>query len=481
MNQNQCIVLIQSLNKSEIRAFRKFLRSAYFSTRTDFPVLFETILQQLNRKKGLDKANLFRKAYPTQAFHDLKLRAAISDLKEMLEEFLTIRHFNQDRIRREMALLELYAERKLPGLFKQKFSKVQQLLDRAADQALDIWQYQLRLQRLEMEHLAQQKRTADLPLQSISDHLDANFILAKLEHACTQLSHQLVYKTQYDFGLLKEVLVQVESGKFMDRAAIAIYYYCFRFLSQAEDKSSFDNFRDLLLGADHPFPDKMLKDLYLLGLNFCIRQSNQGNTYFMQEAWLLYQRGLEAGVFLENNRLSRFTFNNIIGMGINLEAFAWLEHFIVDYQTYLDPADRDSIVYFARARLAYFAQKDYDQVIDLLQKVAFRDIVDNLIAKNMLSRVYFELGELDLLEAHLNSFQQYIRRGKIGRYHKSNYNNIIRLTRKLLGLAAYAPEKRAMLIREIEQTEILTERRWLLEQLQEKPPSTKSDKPNFDG
>jgi len=57
-----------------------------------------------------------------------------------------------------------------------------------------------------------------------------------------------------------------------------------------------------------------------------------------------------------------------------------------------------------------------------------------------------------------------VRKKAIG-YHKANYKNIIRLTKKLLKLNPFSKAQKEKLRLEIEQSQPLTERKWLLEQL----------------
>ncbi len=465
MKNNITISIINSLEKSEISAFRKFIISPFFSRREDYLILFNNVIHQLESKKGLDKLKLFLKTYPNLSYDDVKLRASLSDLKEQLEKFLSIQHLLKNDIKKDISLLEIFGSRKLIKPFNQKLKKLDTEIAKSKSQDLSFFQNRLGLLKLKTEDLARQKRTADLPLQNLSNQIEANFILEKLKLTCTQLTHQRVYKTQYDFGLLDDVILHLKNGNFIDIPAIAIRYYCFLFLSSPSKKIYFDQFRDLLFEHEKSFDIKELKDLYLLGLNFCIRQLNQGNELFPPEIWLLYEKGLKAGVFLEDGRLSRFTFNNIVGIGINLKKSEWLQKFIETYKKYLIEEDKDAIIYFNQARIIHQFENAPYQVIELLHKVNSKDIVENLMAKNLLSKVYFELGEFELLDYHLTNFKQYIRRQKVGKYHKDNYNNIISLIKSLLTLSDYDKDRRIKLREKIKTTKILTEREWLLKQL----------------
>ena len=89
----------------------------------------------------------------------------------------------------------------------------------------------------------------------------------------------------------------------------------------------------------------------------------------------------------------------------------------------------------------------------------------NLSAKILLLKVYYALEEIQLLEGLLNRFSTFLSRKKELAYHKNNYNNIIRFTRRLVVINPYSTKAKDKLRQEIKNTPLLTERVWLLEQL----------------
>ena len=125
---------------------------------------------------------------------------------------------------------------------------------------------------------------------------------------------------------------------------------------------------------------------------------------------------------------------------------------------------RESTWKFNLARLEY-EKKNYDNALVHLQKADFGDILNNLNAKTLSLKIYYELDEFNLLDSHLESMKTFIRRKTVMAYHQTNYLNIIRYTKKLLSTNFYDRTKKEALQKEIEQEEILTEREWLLEQV----------------
>ena len=117
------------------------------------------------------------------------------------------------------------------------------------------------------------------------------------------------------------------------------------------------------------------------------------------------------------------------------------------------------------ARLAYH-QKDFDAVLQLLQKSNYRDLLLNLAAKTLLLKVYVEQDQDALLFAHLEAMQRYIRRKHVIGYHKKNYLNIIKYTKKMRSLNFFDKEEVERFKSKIQQEEVLTEKIWFSQQLE---------------
>ena len=454
--------LLMTFDKTELRRFGKFVRSPFFTHRSEMERMFAFLAKCRYRNESLpDKAQLFKKAFPGKVYDDLLLRATMSDLRELMEEFLVWQRLRSDEMRRRLALAAEYRERNLAKHFHQGIQKVRRQLEEEKERNAEYLRKALEYQLDTAHFQTLTTRTSQLPLQDISDGLDVLYLAEKLRHACTQLSHQAVFKTHYRYGLLPHVLEQVENAGFLHVPAIALYYYCYRFLTERYSLDYFQKFRTELLQNGRFFPDVELKNLYLLAINFCIRKMNEGGEPFIREGWELYREGLERGFLLENRRLSPFTFNNIVAFGIKLEAFAEVEEFIREYQIYLESTQRERFVSFNLARLEY-TRRNFSAALRLLQTADFKDLVNNLIAKTLLLKIYFELGEFDLLESHLETFRTFIRRREVSDYHRRNYLNILNMVKKLIAIAPNDKPAKSALRAEIEHTEVLSEREWLL-------------------
>ena len=460
--------VLKTFTNPDLRRFGKFVRSPFFTHRAEMERMYAFLAHCRYRDKPLpDKELLFRKSFPDRAYDDLLLRATMSDLLELMEEYLIWQGLRADETGAKLALAAAFRERNLTKLFGQNHRKLEQQIEKDGIRNADFHRKMLDFQVETAKFQSRTVRTGELPLQDISNSIDILYLAEKLRHSCTQISHQAVFKTSYAFGLLPQVLDQVEHNGFLEVPAIALYYYCYRFLTEQYSLDYFQKFRAELQQNGHFFPDTELKELYLLAINYCIRKINEGAEPFTREGWELYQEGLEKGFLLENKRLSPFTFNNIAAFGIKLGLYAEVEQFIRAYNTFLETGLQESLLSFNLARLEY-KRGHHTAALRLLQTADFKDLVNNIIAKTLLLKIYFELEEFDLLESHLDTFRQFIRRRELSDYHRRNYLNIITFVKKITGLSPGNRPEKALLRTEIEQAEVLTEREWLLEQLERK-------------
>lgn len=457
--------LVGKLDKTELRELKKLVRSPHITHRTDIPLLFNTLADYLYQGKRLPaKEQLFQVMFTEELYDDQKMRSIMSDLHLIIEKYLMQQSVMEDGVYSQLALAGVYRQRNLPKHYNRTIKKAADRQQKYPYRNADFLQNQLGFQLETSQFQSTHQRTGHLNFQEIGDTMDILYLSQKLRHVCSQLSHRAVYQTDYKFGLLQEWIDVLENGPYLEVPAIALYYYCYRFLTEEYSQLYFRKFREQLSIHYAQFPQDELKNLYRAATNFCIRKLNEGSLEFTREGWELYQEGLVKGLFIENNQLSRFTFDNIVGFGLRLEEFTPVAQFIDQYKTYLSEDYRKSTVYFNLARLEY-GRKDFDQALTYLQSAHPKDLVNQLIAKTIQLKIYYEADELNLLESHLDSFRLFIRRRELSDYHQKNFQNIILYTRRLISINPFSNDDREKLKEMVQQEKILTEREWLLSKL----------------
>ena len=468
MEKSQIVTVLRTLSKKEVGQLRKWLQSPAHNQREDTLELFEYLVGHghLDNEKFLEKERVYRKIFPDAEFDDAKLRQTMHFLLRALEDFLVHQQRNCDEIEVQLALASVYRERNMEKYFEKTVRGIEQKKGQSQlrDARFLLSDYLMEQERY--RYLSQQKRAARLNLQEVSDAIDRFFLADKLRQSCILLSHQAVYKTRYDMGLLDAVLRHVEGNReLLEVPAIGMYYYIYMVTTRKERSDYFEDLKEYIERFGQHFSHSELRDIYLLAVNYCIAKMNTGEKAFIREAFDLYRRGLERNVWIENGILNRYTFRNMVNAGLSLKEFGWVKKFVDRYQHHLDPRHRENFVNFAQASL-YYEKGDFDRARRFLVHFEYTDMLINLQAKSMLIRMYYEEGELEALESLLESMRNYVHRKKVIGYHKSIYANLIRFTRKLVRLDPYDTRQKEKLRKDIEEAKQLRERKWFLEQLE---------------
>lgn len=471
IKNSHLVGILQTFSKKEIRETRKWLHSPVHNQREDVVDLFNYLVSgnHLWEEKFLQKERIFRKIFPKESYNDAKLRQSIHFLLKSIESYLITKQLQEDTVQAKMALVSIYRKRKLTKAFQKTINEVQDLQNSANYQNEQFFRNEYLIQQEQYLFLeGQKKRNIPMNLQEVSDALDTTFLADKLRQACLMHSHQKVYRTEYNIGLFQEIMRYIEENDFLGIPAISIYYYIYKAITEGSDQSHFENLKLQIQSNGNLFPPEEIRDIQLMAINYCIGKANTGGgDRFIREAFELFKWGFSKQVFVENGTsVNHYTYRNAVAAALRLKEFKWANSFIHDYKDYLDESYKEPFFLHSLARLK-FESKQYDEAMRLLITTNFDDLLINLHAKTMLLKMYVELDEDDALDHLLESMRTYIHRKKVMGYHKENYQNIIRYTKKMSRINPFSRKEVSSLRDEIKSANPLTEREWLLEQLEE--------------
>lgn len=468
MEKSHLVHILRVLDKKEVKELRKWVNSPAHNQRQDVVGLFEYLLagQHLYSEKHLHKERAYQSIYPEKTYSDAEMRQVMHFLLRAVENFLVYNELLKDEVRTQTMLAKVYRKRQLPKQFQKAIETGREIQHQQPYRNHQYFENEYQLQSEQFSHLSTLGRTVPLNLQEVSDANDISFIINKLQIGCNMLSHQRVFKTSYDMGLFDATITHVESNPvLLNNPAIAIYYYTYKAGTGNDEVSNFQNLKKQIKKHGEMFPLSEIRNIYLFATNYCIGKMNLGNFSFAREAFDLYQQGLAKGFFLEDNQLSRFTFRNIVAIGVQLKEYIWIESFISEYQHFLDEKHRSSVVQFNLAYL-YFEKKDYSQAMRLISQFDHDDILLVLAAKTMLLKMYYELDEFNALDSLLASMSTYLQRKTVMSYHKENYKNLIYFTRQMLKMTYPERTQLAKFREKIELANPLAERKWILAQIE---------------
>lgn len=465
MNNSKLINILRTFTSKEKRHCQAWVACSMNNQRQDVCQLYDFLWDMELKEQYLTKQLAWSTIYPKAPYNDGKMRQIIHRLLLAVENFLAYTQMQKTTGKADILLLESYRERKLFSALNKGIKNTKQAFQKQTTQSWASLRFAYELETLHFNAAEQAQRTSPLNLQELSDALDIQYFADKLRKACLLYSRLVVFKMDYQPKMLEVVLEQVKELDYLSIPAIGLYYYCYlSFTAGDEADAYFQKMMDYLRDYAKTFPSQEIRELYLLAINYTIKKLNIGSQWHLEKAYELYKTGILEGYLLEDNIITPFTFNNMVSIGIQMKHYDWVKEFIHNYKDSIAIEYRESIFQECLAKL-YYAQKDYKKAQQLLVQIQVKDILRILSCKVLLSRIYYETKEFNALESLLDSLKMYLRRKGVPGYHKENYSNIIRYLQKLIRVNPFHKKAKEKLKAEIEQTQILSTRNWLLEQL----------------
>lgn len=461
MSDNKLFNLLELLTSVEKQECAAFLKSPYHNRRDDVWKLWEITADGRRWTANGDFAStVFSHIYPNQPYNDAQWRHLQSYLLGCIEAFLAQRAFEKTPLLADLHLAPVYRQKNLQKPLEHILRRAGERLEKMPRDG----NFYHHLYQLEWERYAateSQVRTKENNLAAVSRAFDIYVVANKLRLACLMESHRAVFQAEYDTSFLPELLRFTEKSDLLQVPLVALYFYCYQSLTDGGE-ADFRAFRRELEAQSQTLPLDESRTLLLLAINYCIRRLNTGEARYVREAFDLYRIGLESNALLENGRLGRFAFKNIVALGLKLEEFDWVEKFIEQYEPFLEEKYRAAHRDYNLAKL-FFAQKDYRRAMPLLARVDESDLLLNLDSRVMLLKMYYETGEHDALDALLSSFRiLLLRKKKVIGYHSAHYLNTLRYIQKLTRLN-FNDKKAVQSFRaEVEGNKAVIEKEWLL-------------------
>ncbi|BDS13655.1 hypothetical protein [Aureispira anguillae] len=465
MYNSKLIHILKVFHSEEKERLKKWVNSPAHNHRSDRKKLLLYLISKRNlSKRTTDRYKVYQHIYPAQPYQDAKLKRLMNLAVQLLEQFIHFSSQLEDPFSQQKSLIEFFRKHNLDKYAEQYIYKTVQLQQQNSIENSAHFQRQYQLETLIFEQQNATVNRGKTNLQAVFDQHYLTFILNTLQYACEAITHQRLYKSTYSIPLLEQILADIETGNYDSVPAIQMYYHSYMALKYPHKEEHFELLQALMIKHYAILPPKEIKSIYLIAINYCVQQLNNGVEKYVRAVFELYQYGLKHTILIEKGILSRFTYKNIVAAAIRLEEYTWVLQFITQYTTYLEEHYQKPYALYGNAKLL-FAQGQFDATLQLLTQVEFDNIFLSMDAKTMLLKIYYEQEHFDALDALLVSFRRFLQRKSVLAYQKKIHENMINLTTKLLNTPTYNKSKLQALRQEIMATNPLTEKPWLLAQI----------------
>ncbi len=423
MYDSKLITLISTFSDEDRRKLRKWIKSDFVNKNEDIVNFFEFIDSRSSlTERTITKEKAHDYLYPNTPYHDLRIRHLIWMTTEIVENFIVYRSVMQQTTLKKQYLAQYYTDKELYKFANQTIEEAITTLEKIKSDSAAIHLHQYHIYSLFYQIQSRNKRTEDFKLQELIDHATLFSIIETLKYACIIQSLQKISELKIENHLLHATLTLLENPVFLKDIAVRIYYNIYLVVRDENEKAFTDFIKDLKANSKS-FNPQDLKDLYLLGINFCVKKSNQNLEAYTKQAFELYIYAIKNGYLLEHNEISRFSFTNVVTLGIKLKEYSKTEKFIQEYADYIAADYRKNTVDFNSAKV-FYSKEQPQKALKILLTNEFNDMLWNLNAKYLVLKILFETKDIDTFAIYLKAFKNYIKRKSNIGYHQTYFMNV---------------------------------------------------------
>ncbi|NNF22764.1 MAG: hypothetical protein HKN67_12540, partial [Saprospiraceae bacterium] len=401
--------ILKQLDKPFLNRFLKFIDSPYHNRNQKVTSLAQLLINNIKSPEKLPgKQEIWEIIFESNTYDDLKFRKLCNDVLERFEKFLITEQLDENNLLKSNLLLNALKSNNIEEIIEKHISRSSRQFERELDQSsefyLQKYQYERTLQNLKTNY--EKKANIKSYLNNyryldLSQNLDSFYVIEKLRHATDILTWRKMYKTdiEIDLGFTLEL---IKLYNLDDHPAVKIYLYMYQILSGDGDIDTYFEFKEISFKYIDVFPDEERREIMDVLFNFCVKQINSGDKSFYIELLELYDWGIDSEIILTNSILSPTSFRNYVISGLRIGEFDRVQKFILEKSDFLEESRRENAINFNMARVCFY-KKQFDDVLNYLNKVNYDDIWYNLNSKNYLLAVYYELGEDMVLESQMDS------------------------------------------------------------------------------
>lgn len=457
--------LIGDLNPEEQKAAANWLHCPTHNHREDVNRLFSFYLQ--TPAETQENIHAWTYCFGTQDYNHQQFRLLQSYLLRRLEDWLSYTEWASKRgdSPSGIELIKAYQRRGLSRHLNNRLHRRRKALKKRPAAHPDELMLEYALESVHFDLAARDNRLETHNLSDLQMSLDAAIIALKLRSVCQALSSRRLTGQEVDIFLMDACLQAAAQEPYAELPAIKPFYLACQLLLHDSDVD-FAAFRDNLFAQIDNYTIAEQQDLLFIAINHCVGRINSGAAPYMQEAFALYRLGIEKALLYDHGRLTNYTFNNIVGIGLRLSEEEWVGEFLRNHENRLPEKGGQEVYALNAARHAYYKQ-DYQEALVYLRSADYRDFIHHLSARTLQFKVYWELGYHHLMNSHLKNTRALLNRRKksISSYHITNYRNFFALANRLFRLPPGDESARQKMLADLETTDPLTERIWFIDQL----------------
>lgn len=473
MRESKLTEMVKGISPAEFRKFGEFLNSPYHNKSRKIIQLYELINFNYDEFDAnvITNEKIAKAIFSGEGDKDQNVRTLISSFTALLEEFLVIEELNNNSLHGKTFLLKSLRDRNILKTFDMVSKEITDIQQKDFNRNTDYYYNEFTFKETWLNYHGEDlDLDLDKSYQEMSDNADHLFIVTKLKVLNTVISRKIlsgisIYKT---YWAVENILKYIEKNIDDIEQHHPIIYSEYKILMMVLEPDKVKHFHDLEKHVFHNisrYNEEELEQVYYSLSNYCVNKIALGEDKFVNELYKIHSNFEKTGFYSKNKNLQYTDFIGVIICGLNMKQMKWVEHFFETYKGNIASEVKRDTINLSSALIA-FQNKKYKDCIGFLSKVGYKYTYFYLKSKETLIKAYYELGEIESLEAVVDAAKHYLKRHKeMLSIHFDRYILFLNYVINLLKLDKKQKPELKMLMKKLDENRTTIAREWLIEKI----------------
>jgi hypothetical protein len=473
MRESKLTEMVKGITPHEFRRFGEFLNSPFHNKSRKVIQLYELINTNYQEFDAnvITNEKIAKAIFSEEGNKDQNVRTLISTFTSLLEEFLILLEVDKNKVPDKIFLLRSLRDRNIQKTFDMTSKEIIELNKRDFNKNTDFYYNDLTFKQIVLDYhgedLDLDLDKSYLDMSVISDYL---FIVTKLKGLNSVISRKIlsgvnIYKR---FWGVENIINYIEKNIDIIEAGHPIIYSEYKILMMVLEPDREKHFHDLekqVFNNITKYNEEELEQVYYSLSNYCINRIALGEEKFLNELHKIHTNFEKTGFYEKNKNLQYTDFIGVIICGLTMKQMKWVNYFFETYKGNISSEVKRDTINLSSALIA-FSLKKYKECIGLLNKVGYKYTYFYMKSKETLIRVYYELGELDSMEAVIDAAKHYLKRHK--ETLSIHYDRYVLFFNYVMSLSRLDKKKKTeikVLMKKLDENRTTIAREWLIEKI----------------
>jgi hypothetical protein len=478
--------ILRVLTDEELKRFRKFLISPFFTQSRKVVGLFDalSVYHPEYKNQKLTFENLHKRIHKNIPYNYSTMSNLFDDLLVLAEKFLKNISLENNKFLDYSVFLDELCIRNIDKLYRKKIRKAEKenLSFRSSDGDYFLYKYYTDRNRYNSTvakgHLRGRKTLnyEMISLDNTNQNLITFFILEVVRGNQNTFSFYEDYNNNVKSNIIHQYLVRnnfKDELKYLKknkdfkeyRFLYELCYYLFMLFLNPKKDMYYNKYKNCYLKNEAFLNTDLRSSFFGRLLDYCIFRNNAKYT---EEKSGLYKMMLENKYY--KTHLYKYIdidlWRNIIRHCIKTKQTVWMEEFINKYKNQLHPENRENLLKYGKAML-YFEKKEFEKSLNNLKNFDYDYFLFKLDIHNLHVKIYYELKHYDQAVSGIKTYKSFLNDKNIQENWKVKHNLFISFLNKLIDFKFYSKSIDISDLRNQIMESNVQDKIWLLEKADE--------------